>query len=460
MRRSIAWHPPRSTRTVLLLLMLLACVPSAQEEPLAGLVGDVSPGSEPVGCERASQLIALAHSAHLDPSCTYTRGVEIHASDVVLDCRGARIEDTLGTRSRGIVVTSPSNQGLSNVTIRNCIVKGFLNNLRVTRDGFKSLLPGEEYETPISGVRVENSRFHSARGSGIFVDGYVTDVTLSRVTVAGAGSVGVYLEAGSRDNVVEDSEILDNGFGDVVPGGVPFDLGGVILRYRSTGREGIAIDGSRGNRIVRNVIAGNSAGGIFLYKNCGEYFTEKPRQWWERRTGADDNRIEDNWIHDANTGIWIGSRMAENQFFMDCSDPAYASNAFFRIHRDRAAGNVVRGNLLTRVLYGVRVEDDRSRVEDNWFFADDPAAKAILLGTKERTLRLGEPVEGTDVSGNHAVLRASDDPFAWIHGHRGTRFEGNLDHSANPAGAPAELVPGTQPPIDPFLFVITFWAAP
>lgn len=453
-------HVRRRRSGLLLAALALAnagCVPSAQEQPLAALVGDPAPGSEAVGCERADDLVVLTRSAHLDPSCTYTRGIEVRASDVVLDCRGARIEDVRGTRSRGIVIASPATQPLSGVAIRNCVVKGFLNGLRVTREGFKELSPGEEYATPISDVRIENSRFHSARGSGIFVDAFVTKVTLHRVTVAGAGSVGIYLEAGSRDNVVEDSHVVGNGFGDVVPEGVPFELGGSELRYRSTGREGIAIDGSRGNRIVRNVVAGNSAGGIFLYKNCGEFFTEKPRQWWERRTGADDNQIEDNWIHDARSGVWIGSRMAENQYFMDCSDPAYASNAFFRIHRDRAAENTVRGNLFTRVVYGVRIEDDLSRIEDNWFFADDPSAVAVLVGSRERTLRLGEPVGGTVVSGNHAALRGADRPFAWIHGHQGTRFENNVDHAS---GEPADLVPGTQPPIDPFLFVVTFWATP
>jgi parallel beta-helix repeat protein len=143
----------------------------------------------------------------------------------------------------------------------------------------------------------------------VFVDGYVSGVVLRDLEIAGAGGVGVYLEAGSRDNVVTRCDIHDNGYGDVDPAGIPIVIGGVTFRYLSTGREGIAIDGSRDNRILRNRIARNSAGGIFLSKNCGEDFTSRPAQWWERRYGADGNVIVRNDISDGNggdvqTGAW------------------------------------------------------------------------------------------------------------------------------------------------------------
>jgi parallel beta-helix repeat protein len=149
------------------------------------------------------------------------------------------------------------------------------------------------------------------------------------------------------------------------PGGIPFLVGGVEIRYLSTGREGIAVDGSRDNRIVRNRISSNSAGGIFLYKNCGEYFTQQPDQWWTRRYGADGNVIESNKISSAYTGVWIGSRMAENQLFLDCSDPPYLSGAVARFYLDYAKSNVVKRNTFVDVEYGVRVEDDGNRIESN-----------------------------------------------------------------------------------------------
>ena len=430
----------------------MGCVP-AGERPLATLVGTLAPDSELAGCDRADEAITVVANTHLDPACVYTKGLAIRASDVVLDCRGARIEDVAANRSRGIVVASPSDQALSGVTVRNCVVAGFLNNVRVTREGFKSLAAGAEYDAAFSDIVIENSHLYASRGSGVFVDGYVSGVTLRDLEIAGSGSVGVYLEAGSRGNVVANNRIRANGFGDVVPEGVPFDLGGVPYRYRSTGREGIAVDGSRNNEIV-----GNSAGGIFLYKNCGEFATEEPAQWWPRRYGADGNRIEGNTIQDEGTGVWIGSRMAANQIFMDCSDPAYAANPFLRIHRDYAADNRIAANTFVNTTFGVRVEDDGNAIEDNSFVSDADGAQAILIGTKNRTTLLGEPVDATTIAGNHALIPGNATPYRWIHGHTGTTFENNVVHvQAADAGAEVALVQGTQPRIDPFLFVIEFW---
>ena len=54
----------------------------------------VDPGSQLIGCDQADTPVTLSVSSHLDPSCTWTRGVEIVASDVVLDCQGAHIVTT------------------------------------------------------------------------------------------------------------------------------------------------------------------------------------------------------------------------------------------------------------------------------------------------------------------------------------------------------------------------------
>jgi parallel beta-helix repeat protein len=456
------WKPWRRSigGGVTLLALVLGCVPAIEETPLPSLVGELDPASTPIGCDRAAERVTLLASAHLDPACTYSGGFELRASDVTLDCRGARIEDPSGAGSRGILVASPADRALANVTVRNCVLKGFLNGVRVTREGFESLPAGAEYDAAFSNVAIENLHVYATRGSGVFVDGYVTGVTLRQLEIAGAGSVGVYLEAGSRDNAVERCAIHHNGFGDVVPEGVPIDLGGLRLRYESTGREGIAIDGSRGNRIARNEIHSNSAGGIFLYKNCGEFATQRPAQWWTRRYGADDNLIEDNLVHHEKNGVWIGSRMNENQLMMDCSDPAYVDEPLIRVHRDRAAGNVVRANAFYAVGQGVRVEDDRSRIEGNWFFGEDPAAQAVLVGTGRRTAALGEPVTSTTIAGNHAVTPNAQ-PFGWVHGHAGTTYDDNRVHAnVFDAGVPVALAPGVQPVVNPFLFVIRFWLEP
>jgi len=410
-----------------------------------------------IGCDQAAAPIEIASSGayQLDPSCVYKRGIEITASDVTLDCRRAAIDDVDDVNGTGIHVIAPTDVALANIKIKNCSIRGFLNNFRVSRDGYRELAQGHEYDVTYANIVLENSKLHESRGSGIFVNGYVTGVTLRNLEIAHSGSVGIYLEAGSKGTLVERNHIHDNGYGEVTPEGIPIVVGGIEIRYLHTGREGIAVDGSRDNRIVRNRIENNSAGGIFLYKNCGEYFTERPNQWWTRRYGADGNVIESNKITGAYTGVWIGSRMAENTLFMDCSDPAYLAGPVARYHLDHAKNNVVKRNTFVDVDHGIRVEDDGNRIESNRFRSSDAADQAILVGTLRRTTVFGEPVTDTVVAGNSAQIRGNAAPYGWIHGHEGTVFERNRS-----GGRLAGLLPGTQPPINFHLFVKQLLPAP
>ena len=113
----------------------------------------------------------------LDASCTYTAGFEITASDVTLDCRGALVSST-SRDGVGIEVSTPVDTDLSGVTIRNCRVRGFLNSMRVTRVGFRTLTAGHEYDHGISGVVIEDSNIGGSAGVGIYVDAYVTRTTI------------------------------------------------------------------------------------------------------------------------------------------------------------------------------------------------------------------------------------------------------------------------------------------
>jgi len=173
-----------------------------------------------VPCSSAAQRITLTTSARLDPRCAYTGGFDITASGVRLDCRGASIAAP-GALGAGILVHAAADADVSRTTIRDCVVRGFLNGTRITRDGFRELPAGHEYDHGIRGVAIE-------RGS-------------------------------------------DNGFRENGPGGSRFVVGGAAFRFWGIGRDGISIDGSRRNLVTRNTLQGNSAGGIFLYTNCGEY---------------------------------------------------------------------------------------------------------------------------------------------------------------------------------------------
>lgn len=404
-------------------------------------------GSTLVGCDRAGERIEVTVTSHLDPACTYTQGLDVTASGVTLDCQGALIRSAEGAGGRGILVSTPVDTPLHDVTVRNCRVEGFLNSLRVTRDGFRILPAGHEYENGTSGIVIERSVFSGSRGVGVFVDGYVEDVTIRDSQVTGAGSSGIYLETGSRRNRVEGNVLRGNGYRENGPGGQPFSFGGVDLWFWGVGREGISVDGSYENTIVGNAFLENSAGGVFLYKNCGEY-PDRPA-YFERRYPAEHNLIEANLFLGGTHGVWVGSRMGENTLPMQCTDAAYVDEPYRRVVLDRANDNTVRANRFVDVTYGVRVEDDGTRVEGNTFEGATPDRHAVIVGTPLRTTVLGHPVTGTRLVGNVSTIAGNAHPYRWVTGHVDTTDNGNTA-----GGAPTALCEGVEPPRSPFIFVI------
>lgn len=415
----------------------------------------VDPGSQPIGCDQATQPHSLTSSAHLDPSCDYRRGIEIVASNVTLDCQGAHIvadpSVQANQRQRGIYIHAPQSVSLQNITVRNCHVEGFLNNYHVEHEGFREYTVDNEYDNAFANIVIEDSTSLDSRGVGIFVNGYVSGVTLRRLHVEGAGSTGIYLEHGSKDNVVEDSAIVNNGFGENGPGGQTFEFAGITFWFWGTGREGLAIDGSRFNLVRNNTFSGNSAGGIFLYKNCGEFVSSRPQRWWHRRYGADGNTIAGNTFTGGENGVWIGSRMGENTLPMECSDPAYLTDGVNRIVLDYARDNVVESNTFHDVQYAIRVEDDRSQILDNVIDGSDSSQVAILVGTRFRTPALGLPVDGTIITGNRTSIAGNQNPYRWVHGHSGTTFGDNRS-----AGRPVGFCAGVEPRRNTLIFVLAF----
>lgn len=409
------------------------------------------PAVPSAACPDADERLVVSTSTELDPTCTYG-GIDVVASGVVLDCRGALVRGT-GRGGVGILVRTPVDVALTDVTVRGCRVEGFTNSVRVTRDGFRTLPVGGELLHPTERIVIEGNELRRSRGAGAFVDGYVTDVTIRGNRIEGAGSSGIYLETGSRRNVVEDNDIVANGFVESGPSGQAFSLGGLDLWFWGIGREGISIDGSRENVVRGNRISGNSAGGIFLYKNCGE-FPDSGR-YFERRDPAADNLIEANVISDEDVGVWIGSRMAENTLPMACTDPAYLEEPGRRVVLDRAPRTTVRANRFIDVRWGVRVEDDEATIDANRFEGPAPDRHGVVIGTPLRTEVLGRPVSGTVLRGNVSDIVGNADPYRWIHGQVGTIDEGNIA-----LDRPARLCEG--PPIERarFIFVLAAVALP
>ncbi len=424
---------------------------------LGSVAGAPPAGAAPVlACPASPATITITASTDLDPSCTYGAPFEITASGVVLDCKGAVIDGT-GRGGVGILIHAATDVALSGVVVRNCTVDGFLNGLRVSRDGFRALPAGAEYDHPFADIVIEDSTFTRSRGVGVFVDGYVTGVTIRRSHLIDAGSTGVYLEAGSKGTAVQDNRFDHNGYGENGLDGTVVSVGGVTARYWGTGREGLAVDGSRDNVITGNTFAHDSFGGIFLYTNCGEYHSSKPGRWFERRYPASGNVITGNTFTGEINAVWVGARMGENTWPMECSDPAYLDDPgqLLRVTLDRAPDNTISTNTFSNVVYGVRVEDDGTTIEANTFTGDGAGQYAVVVGTRYRGSALGRPVDGTRIVGNTATITGNPSPFRWAWGQAGTTFAANVA-----ASAPAPFCEVAPLPTGPFVMVLAFALEP
>ena len=423
----------------------------------AGCLGPPIPpptggASDLVPCAEASADHVLVANAHLDPACTYTGRFRITAGNVRLDCNGALVTGSGGV---GIEVSTAADVSMEGVRIRRCRTDGFVNGIRVTCTGFRSLATGHEYDHHLSDVLIESSQVSNSRGVGIFVDGYVSSVSLVGNTITNAGSSGIYLEAGSRANLVVGNTVRDSGYIENGPNGQLFTLAGSQFRYWGPGREGMSIDGSYDNIVLNNTFSRNSAGGIFLYTNCGEFVNTRPERYFQRRTKAENNLIQGNTFHGGLNGVWVGSRMSDNTFPMDCSNAAYRSGPLERITLDFAPNNVIRANKFTDVVHGIRVEDDGTTIAGNTFVAPDAGHYAVVLGTKWRGSELGRPVTATTLTDNVSHIVGNASPYRWTFG-LGTLIEsGNLA-----AGTPSNVCAAPAMPISVFVMVYAVASEP
>ena len=143
---------------------------------------------------------------------------------------------------------------------------------------------------------------------------------------------------------------------------------------------------------------------------------------------------------------------------MECSDPAYYNERAGAHRRSTTPTTTSSATTSSRTCtYGVRVEDDDSdRSTDNEFTGDDPAQQAIVVGTRFRTPVLGQPVDGTVVTGNAATIAGNPNPYRWIHGHTNTTF----DRQPQPRPR-SRLLRGRAAARGPFfIFVVAFVALP
>ncbi len=345
----------------------------------------------------------IAKNLQLDPACTYKGSTQITASNVTLDCRGAQIE--AGDKKAPLIEVR--GRGLQNVTVKNCrLVNSLANGLRVSSGlNAKALddIPEvkDRYAAAPSNVLLEDITVIGSEASGIYFDAYVTKTTLRGGLVEGSGSVGVYLEQSSADNTVEGLTLRKNGFGtkDKPRRGV-------------ARREGIAVDSSARNTIRNNQFDHNAAGGIFLYKNCGE------KNGVHRWQSPEKNIINGNTFASEEIGVWVASRQSRDLGSWECSDKPYAPG----IYLDSAKDNTISGNTFNGVLAGIKIEDDGTQVLDNTM----TAFLCVSVGSKPRNQRLNQPVKDTVVIGNRCTAGGPALGYVFTDGARPKEFKDNL----------------------------------
>lgn len=294
-------------------------------------------------CE-AADLDNISGKVVLPENCTYRRAIMITTSHTTLDCRNSTFIGT-GREKIGLIIDS-KGKPLSDITVKNCNFTKFdSSGVRVTWsevDTRKGDDHARIYERTPTGILLDNINVKDSGRVGIYIDDYVTDTTIKNSSITGSSGVGIYLEHSSQRIKLLDNKIMDNGFRD----------GGKARR------EGVAVDSSANNVIQGNLFKGNAAGGIFLYKNCGEHISDgKQVLRWQH---SDGNVIKDNVFDGETVGVWLASRQGRNLSTWDCGDrPMNARGQY----ADYANNNKLEDNTFCRTATPVKDDGKGNQVD-------------------------------------------------------------------------------------------------
>lgn len=261
--------------------------------------------------------------------CVFQQSLRISEGNTTLDCNGSKFIGN-GIKKIGLLIDS-RGEALSNVTIKNCIFEGFESSgIRVSWEEVDAQKGDNKkmiYQRTPNRIHIENVEVSNNGGVGIYIDDYVTEAVIKNSKVTGSGGAGIYLEHSSKNNKVIGNFISNNGF----------------KKDKKTRREGVAIDSSAHNEVIGNIFLGNAAGGIFLYKNCGEHFrTGRQVIRWQH---SNYNVIKQNKFVDEEVGVWLASRQNKRLKNWDCNDPKNANGNY----DDFADKNIVEDNEFCRV---------------------------------------------------------------------------------------------------------------
>ena len=246
----------------------------------------------------------------------------------IIDCQGKSMQ--------AIIITE------SNTTIRNCNISGGIRIQGIARNGEDPALfkisKALDYVSTIResspvGVIVEDSTITATKMIPMYVGPGVGYTTIRNVTLAGSSvSVMIYLDAESHHTTIT----------------------GSLIDSTESDREAIAIDSSDHNNIYENTIVHN-AGGIFLYRNCGQGGVV-------RHTTPSYNIIERNRFIGEGYAIILGSREGSRCYCDKDAGWPFGSSAS---DMDHSRFNIVRDNFLGESRISVGVSGHSNLIENN-----------------------------------------------------------------------------------------------
>lgn len=349
-----------------------------------------------IDCEQLTpkQIVKVQGHSALSPSCDLTEQsirFELNDSHSSLDCRGARLSTMADDQSTASAITikPKTDNAIEDIAVANCHVDGYGHALHIRQysqpnqryvRGF--IDPAANRALAPRNIRVVNVTSRNSINSGMFVGDHVHGITFDKVRIQNAGTVGLYLEFGSRDNVIKNSVFIGNGF-----------------RTFKPNREAIAVDSSSNNLIENNQFIHNGAGSILLYRNCFEHADDPTRgNHFKRTESSRDNIIRGNIFQDEPVGVWVASRQSRNLKGFACGAYLVKQTPFASYHLDSAKDNQIINNRFQQVEQGIIVEDDGTLISGNQFAAD--VNLPINIGSEIREQADAGPIKGTMIKDN------------------------------------------------------------
>lgn len=316
----------------------------------------------------------------LDASCVYHGELKINKSGTYLNCQGATL-DGENTYRVGILVTGKGKK-ISDVKIMNCKIINYVNSgVRITNGIKAQELSGEHdlnYSRSPERITLTNIKIFNSGRVAVFFDSYTTNSKIDDSEIVGSGGPAIYLEHSSQKIEILKNIIINNG----------------DPKNGKSGSAGIHIDSSANNIIKDNYFSGNKAGGVFLYKNCGEKFsTGKSVIRWQH---SDYNTIIKNKFSDEKVGVWIAARQSKNLSKWDCGDSSMDGKK--KYYEDFANNNLIKNNNFCNNKISVRIEGDNNEILENSYNSTPETFVQFPDSMREKII--GKPAIGNKVEKN------------------------------------------------------------